>query len=175
MANILHLLSEHWDVLAFLAGAFFFVFSALKYKLPNIESKMKDLEENMKKYMEEMSKQFVRRNELFDVNDNPKFQPARMCEQLHKHLCTTLESMSSMLQRKLDEFDQKREDTRTEISRLYTEVANVVARTNSYMESRERRTSEEIAQEIARVVADKMCEAVTQLNETHKMKKGYSS
>jgi uncharacterized coiled-coil DUF342 family protein len=141
----------------------FFIYAALKYKLPNFEERLKELEDNMKKHMEDMSKNFVKREEIWDKNDNPRFQPSKSCELLHKHLCGQLESISDGIQDRLNEFDQKREDTRREISRLYSDVAAVVSRTNTYIEEKERRTSGEVAEHIARVVAEKMTEAVKDL------------
>lgn len=164
--SVAHFLRDYWPVVL---GAFGFILSILvilKSKIPVLEKRSEEILEKVRK-LEDGKGQLVAKTDLFDKNDQFKFQTVPMCidmrEECHMQqstfqadFCKKLDNISYELKGIVNDADRKREGTRHEITAMNKQLIELMTQMKTILARDRREETVDMVQMVVRQVMIQM-------------------
>ena len=143
---ITHFIKDYWPVILSVIGFIVSILVILRGKLPQLEEKLRELQERIRK-MEGID--FVKKNAVYDKDNQVKFQTIPACVQIREEchmqqkqfqttFCKSIDKLSDEVRLIVRDADRKRESTRKEITdmnqrliELMTQMRNLIDKDRS--------------------------------------------
>lgn len=157
-------IKDYWPILLAVITFIVSVLVVLKGKIPLLEKRMDDAFHKLKK-MEDSN--FIGKDNLFDNNNQFKFQSVPMCSeireecQMHQKIfqdmfCKKLDTIGAELKSIVHDADDKREETRNEITTMNKDLIELMTQMKTILARDRREETAEMVQLVVRQVMTQM-------------------
>ena len=159
-----HFIKDYWPIIVGVLGFIISILLVLRGKIPFMEKRIEDLF-NKVKVLEEND--FVDKKELFDRNNQFKFQSIPICTEMREechtqqtifqnNFCKKLDGITFELKEIVNDADKKREGTRYEITNMNTQLIELMTQMKTILARDRREETADMVQLVVRQVIIEM-------------------
>jgi len=159
-----HFIRDYWPMILATFGFIISIVVVLKGKVPFMEKKLEELNVKVKALE---SSSFIERRQLFDRNDQFRFQSIPVCTEMRdechtqqkifqNNFCKKLDNITFELKGIVNDADKKREETRYEITNMNKQLIELMTQMKTILARDRREETAEMVQMVVRQVLVQM-------------------